>query len=100
MRVMAGGAVFADRLMLMHKRPALLHMTGVANFIYAIAFHEFGADRAMRIMAIGTAHFALGNRMMRRPVDLRALLLVADEANLGLGSFIAHFVMRAMDFVA
>lgn len=44
MRVMANRAVFTDRLVFMHERPALLHMAGVAGFIYAIALHEFGAD--------------------------------------------------------
>ena len=52
MRVMADRAVFTDRLVVMHERPALLHMAGVAGFIDAIAFHEFGTDRTVRIMAI------------------------------------------------
>lgn len=38
--------------------------------------------------------------MMRRPVDLRALLLVAGKANLGLGTFVSHLVVRGVDFVA
>lgn len=54
----------------------------------------------MRIMAIGAAHFALGNRMMGRLVDLRALLLVTGKANLGLGAFVAHLVVRGVNFVA
>jgi len=44
MRVMADRAVFTDRLVVMHERPAFLHMAGVAGFIHAIALHEFGTD--------------------------------------------------------
>ena len=51
-------------------------------------------------MAIGAAHFALRNRMMRRQVDLRALLLVAGKTNLGLGTLVPHLVVRGVDLVA
>ena len=37
--------------------------------------------------------------MMRRPVDLRALLLMAGKANLGLGTFVAHLVVGSVDYV-
>ena len=99
MRVMADRAVLADRLVFLYERPALLHMAGVAGFIHAIALHEFWTDRAVRIMAIGTAHFSLGNRVMRRTANLRALLLVAGKANLGLCAFVAHLVVGSVDYV-
>src|SRR5450759_4639642 len=54
----------------------------------------------MRVMAIRATHFALRNRMMRWPVDLRALLLVAGKANFRLGTFITHLVVCGVDFVA
>ena len=38
--------------------------------------------------------------MMRRPVDLRALLLVAGKADFGLGTFVSNLVVRGVDFVA
>lgn len=38
--------------------------------------------------------------MMRRQIDLRALFLVAGKANLGLGTFVSHLVVRGVDFVA
>lgn len=38
--------------------------------------------------------------MMRRQVDLRALLLVTGKTNLRLGSFVTHLVVRVVDLVA
>lgn len=38
--------------------------------------------------------------MMRRQVDLRALLLVAGKTNLGLGTLVPHLVVRGVDLVA
>jgi hypothetical protein len=99
MRVVTYRTVFADGLVVMYERPAFFHMAGVAGFIHAIAFHEFGTHGAMRIMAIRTTHLSLGYRMMRSAVDLRALLLVAGKANLGLGSLIADIVVRIVDRV-
>jgi len=100
MRVMADRAVLADRLVVLDERAALFHMTGVAGFIHAIAFHEFGSDRTVRVMAISTSHIALWNRMVGRPLELRALFLVAGEANLGLGAFVAHLIVRSVDYMA
>jgi len=99
MRIVAYRAVIIDRLVVMHKRPAFLHVAGVAGLIHAIAFHEFGPDRAVRVMAIGTTHIALRNRMMGRPLELRALFLVTGEANLRLGAFVAHLVVGSVDYV-
>jgi hypothetical protein len=43
----------------------------------------------MRIMAIGACHLAFRYRVMRRLADLRALLLVAGEAQ---SAFVAYGV--------
>jgi hypothetical protein len=99
MRVVTYRTIFTDGLVVMYERPAFLHMAGVAGFIHAIAFHEFGTHGAMRIMAIRTTHLSFGNRMMRSTVDLRTLFLVAGKANLGLGSFVAHVIVRIVDRV-
>lgn len=100
MRVMTVRAVVTYRLVVVHKRPAFLHMAAVAGIVDAIALHELGTGRAMRVVAIGAAHLALWNRMVRGPVDLCALLLMAGETHLGLSAFVAHLVVRVMDFVA
>ena len=100
MRVMACRAIFTDRLVCIHKRAAFLHMAGVADVIYAIALHEFRTDRAMRIVAIGACHFALWNRVMRKPVDLCALILVAGKADFRLGSPVTHFVAWGVNVMA
>jgi hypothetical protein len=93
---MAVGAVVIDRLMAVHERTAFLHMAGIARLINAIALHEFRSDRAMWIMAIGTSHFALGNRVMRRLVNERALLFVAVKTDIGLGTFVANIIVPAI----
>jgi len=100
MRVMAVRAVFGDRLVGVHERPAFFHMAGVAGFVHAIALHEFRPDRTMWIMAIGARHLALGNRVMRRLVDLRTLYLVASEADLGLRGLGQYLVAMGVDLVA
>ena len=99
-RVVAVRAVFSDRFVGMDERSALFHVTGEASLHHAIAFHEFRSNRAMRIMAVGTRHLALGNRVMRWPVDLRTLLFMAIKADLGLGTFIHHFIAQGVNFMA
>lgn len=100
MRVMADRAVFGDGLVVVDERSAFLHVAGVAGCIHAIALHQFGSHRTMRVMTIGTGHLALWNRVMGRLVDLHALILVAGEANLRLGAFVAHLVLCRMQLVA
>ena len=43
MRVVAGGTVLSDWLMLMHERPALFSVAGVAGVVDAVALDQFGA---------------------------------------------------------
>ena len=100
-RVVANAAVFGDRRMLVHERTALFCMAGVAGVVHAVALGELGTGRTMHVVAVGTGHFALGNRVVRRPVDLGALLLVAGKAELGLlGSAGQHRVTIAVRLVA
>ena len=51
-------------------------------------------------MAVRAGNFSLFDRMTRGPVDLSALLLVADKAHFGLGALVAHFVVSGMHLMA
>ena len=88
MRIVAIAAVFIDGLVVVHKGPAFFHMAGVAGVVYAVALHQLGAYRAMRVVAIGAGHFSLGYRVVRGAADLCTLL------------FVAHLVMRSVNFMA
>src|SRR5438128_1610660 len=77
--VMAVRTVFGDRLVGMHERSTLLHVTGIASLVHAIALHELRSNGAVRIVAIAAAHLAFGYWVMRGLADLRALFLVAGE---------------------
>ena len=49
---MAVCAVIAHRAVVMNKGAALFHMALVAGLDYAVALHEFGACRAVGVMAV------------------------------------------------
>ena len=53
----------------------------------------------MGIMTIGTGDLALDNWVVRHLAAICALLLVAGIADLGLGAFVANFVVLRMNFV-
>ena len=96
MRVMTIGAVVINRFVAVHERTAFLRVAGIASLVNAIAFHQFRSDRTVRVMAVGTGHFAFWNRVMGRFVKERALLLVAVEADSGLSAFVANIVVPAI----
>ena len=54
----------------------------------------------MRIMAIGTSYFAFGNRVVRKFVRLRPLLLVTGKTDVGLCLLVAYLVMCRVGDVA
>ena len=89
--VVADRAVLGHRLVVVHERSALFHVAGVAGFVDA-AFDQLLRIVAVWVMAVRTGNLAFLDRMARRPVDLRALLLVAREADFQLGKLVAHFV--------
>ena len=99
-RHVAVGAVVADRTMVMHERTAFFHVTGVASLDHRVALHQLRTRRAVRIMAIGAAHFPFQYGMVRLFVDLCALFLVAGETHFGLRAFVANIVMCGMHLVA
>ncbi len=90
---MAGAAIFRHRLMFPQEGAAFFSMAGVARLIEGVFLQQFGAGRAMGIMAIRTGNLAFTNRMVRNTVFLSALLLVAGVAHFRLGTFVAHLVM-------
>lgn len=100
MRIVAVGAVVIDWLVVVHEWPAFFHVAGVAGIDHAIALHQFWTGRSMHIMAVRTGHFAFHDRMMRRLVDLGALLLVASEAEFGLRALVAYHIFCRVHLVA
>jgi hypothetical protein len=76
-RRMTDGASLAHRLVLIYKRPALLGVTLEAGFVFAqerkaasfefllnICRRAFDRDPFVRLMTIGTSHFAFQHRMV------------------------------------
>src|SRR6185295_606055 len=99
-RVMADHAVFLDRLMGAHERPALLHVAGVAGLVDAVADQLLLAGAAVGVVAVGAGDLALERRVTRLAADLGALLLVAGEAHFGLVALVARAVVAGVDLVA
>src|SRR5262245_55543728 len=98
-RLMADGTVFLDRGMVVHERTALLRVALEAGLVHGVA-HQLFRGAAVHVVAGRARHHALDDRVVHRPVDLRALLLVAAEAGLGLRALVAHRVVPRMDEVA
>ena len=100
MRVVAGGTVLSDWLMLMHERPALFSVAGVAGVVDAVALDQLGTGRTVRIVAIGTGHLAFGHGMVRGLVHLATLLLVAGVAGFRLCDLVQGLVAVDVHLVA
>lgn len=84
-RVVAGGAAFAHRLMLEHERPELLGVALGADFILP---HEFRPaaldDRAfVRIVAVAATDLAFEDGMVRGQMEFSLLVQMALETRLG-----------------
>ena len=54
----------------------------------------------MHIVAIGAAHLAFEDRVVRGLAGLRTLFFVAGKAGFALGAFVTHGVFRNVYFVA
>ena len=98
MRLVAYGAIFGHRLVVVYEGPALFHVALVAGLDYAASLHLLRVV-PVHVMAVGAAHLAFKDRVAEGLVDLDALLLVAGETDLGLREFVAHFVVRGMNLV-
>ena len=99
-RCMAVGAIFCCRLMFPQEWTAFFSMAAKAGFIQRVFLEQLGASRAVWVVAIGANHLALWHRVVRRPVHLRAYVLVAGVANFGLGGTHTYFVNVVMNLVA
>ena len=97
--VMADSAVFSHWLMVMHKRSALLHVTGIAGVVI-VWLQQLLRIVAMNIVARRAAHLALRHRVVRWAAHLRALFLVAGVAGFGLLCPIAHRIFAFVNLVA
>jgi hypothetical protein len=93
-------AVIGNRFMLVHERAALLGVAGIASGIDTVTFDKLGSSRPVNIVAIGAAHFPLGNRMVRRSIALVAYDFMAAVTNLGLYDLVEHFVTVGVNLVA
>ena len=88
-RVVAGGAAFAQRLMLEHERSRLCDVALGTDLIGRLevrpaALSAGGNDGSfMRIVAIRTADLAFEDRMVRRQIELRPFVQMALETRLG-----------------
>ncbi len=99
-RRMAIRTAFYRGTMLEQEGAALLCMAHPAGFVDGVFHQQFGAGRTVGIVAIGTDDLACSDRVRRNLVAVRALLLMASEANLCLGLFIPNLVGRLVKLVA
>ena len=98
MRVVTDRAVLGW-FMLADEGAPLFHVTGKAGIGNAVALHQLGAGGAMRGVAIGTGDLAFENRVVGLLVDQAALLLMAGEADLRLGTFVLDLVVGRVQLV-
>lgn len=77
---------------LVQERAAFLGVAGEACVANAFFLRQLRPDRTVRVVAVGTRNFALGDRMGRDAVRLRAYGLVARKADFALGCFAQHLV--------
>jgi len=81
----ADHAVFLDRRMFPHVGAAFVGMAFEAELVHAVRLDHFGAEPAMRIMAIGAGNLAFFDGMVRLAVDLGPDILMAGKTEFGLG---------------
>ena len=100
-RLVAGGAAFAQRLVLEHKRAELHRVAFAARFI----LRQQGRPTALhgrpfvRIMAISATDLPFQNRVMVRQVELSALVQVTLETGLRRSARINDGVARATGLI-
>ena len=100
MRIMAVGAVFANRLVLPQIRAALVGVAAIAEVGDAHIPQHIGTGRTMGVVAIRADHLALANRVMRVLQGQRTLFGMAGEAHLRLRRLNQHRILGDMDGVA
>ena len=86
-RVVAGGAAFAQGFMLVHHRPRLLAMTPGTAFVEPRHLQSAGRFKniaPVRVVALPTIHAAFNHRVMLRHVEFRLDFGVALETRGGI----------------
>ena len=58
MHIVAGQAVFCDRLMLKPEGPPFFSMAGVAEFIDNVCFDHFGSKAAVGVVTVSAIHLS------------------------------------------
>jgi len=83
--IVAIETAFADRRMLIEKRPALFAVTLVTLIVDGVRSDQSLSLRAVRIMTVGAEHLLLSQRVVRRLEQSHPNLLVAPGTQLLLG---------------
>ena len=87
--------------MRVHERASLFSVAGKTGVVHGVAPGQFVTIGSVHIVTIGASHLALGNRMMRRPIDLVAQVFVARITRFRLiGSAAKHLVTAGMNLMA
>ena len=84
-RLMTGGAAFAQRFMLKDETPGLFTVTGRALLVqtrHRQAARRFHDVQSMWVVAVDAIHLPLTHRMMLRQVELGVDVEMAIEASL------------------
>src|SRR5665213_358895 len=99
-RRVAVGAVVSHRSVLTQERTALLCVARIAGLVHRLFHQQLRSRRSVWVVTVRTAHLALENRMPRETMHLRALVLVATEANLRLRQLVHHLLVGIVRLVA
>jgi hypothetical protein len=97
---MAAQAVFDNRGMLPKKRPSGFGVALETLQVDVLGIHQFIGNCSVGIVAIGTFHFALTNRMMGLSQQAGSNCLMAFRADFGLGGLCKVLAVCLMNTVA
>ena len=87
---MAVGAVVNVGGVLPEEGATLFRMTRVAGLVNRVLHEQRRTGRAVRIVAVGTRHFAFRDRVPREATNLCPLGFVAGKADFGLRQLVEH----------
>ena len=77
MRLMTVQTVLTHGRVFPEERPPLFGVTRVAGFVDGVGVQESTCRRAVRVVAVDAGQLSFGQRHVRTPAELGALLLVA-----------------------
>jgi hypothetical protein len=82
MRLMTVETTLANRRVFPEERSPLFGVTRVANLVHGIEVQKSAGRLAVRAVAVDAGHLSFGQRHVRTPAKLGALLLVTLETGL------------------